>query len=203
MIKIIAVLCGLSSPANCHEQTVTTSDFADVSMQSCLMGATQLAEWMNLHPAERPAGWRCVISLTCGGRKNCSSGAAAREVLPVSSESSPQVQQPSCRERSALASAQTKSGLPIRLQIVGRFRDEANAGPYRTHLKEARPWATSGQVLEQEGSETVDCGYPGLARRLIDTGLDTRHAAHPGLRHDLLLGLSLPWVAGLYRRDPI
>ncbi|MET4391488.1 hypothetical protein ABIB73_007279 [Bradyrhizobium sp. F1.4.3] len=94
MIKIIAVLCGLSSPANCHEQTVTTSDFADVSMQSCLMGAPQLAEWMKLHPAERPAGWRYVISLTCGGRKNCSSGAAAREVLPVSSESSPRYSSP-------------------------------------------------------------------------------------------------------------
>ena len=39
MIKIIAVLCSLSSPANCHEQTVTTSDFAEVSMQSSLMGA--------------------------------------------------------------------------------------------------------------------------------------------------------------------
>jgi hypothetical protein len=39
MITIIAVLCSLSSPAYCHEQTVTTSDFADVSMQSCLMGA--------------------------------------------------------------------------------------------------------------------------------------------------------------------
>ena len=38
MIKIIAVLCSLSSPANCHEQTVTTSDFTDISMQSCLMG---------------------------------------------------------------------------------------------------------------------------------------------------------------------
>ena len=34
MIAIIAVLC-----RNCHEQTVTTSDFAHVSMQSCLMGA--------------------------------------------------------------------------------------------------------------------------------------------------------------------
>jgi hypothetical protein len=50
MIAIIAVLCSLSSPANCHEQTVTTSDFADVSMQSCLMGAPQLADWMNQHP---------------------------------------------------------------------------------------------------------------------------------------------------------
>ncbi len=38
LIKIIAVLCSLSSPANCHEQTVTTSDFADISMQSCLDG---------------------------------------------------------------------------------------------------------------------------------------------------------------------
>jgi hypothetical protein len=61
VIKIIAVLCSLSSPANCHEQTVTTSDLADVSMQSCLMGAPQLAVWMKDHPAERLAAWRCVI----------------------------------------------------------------------------------------------------------------------------------------------
>jgi hypothetical protein len=60
VIKIIAVLCSLSSPANCHEQTVTTSDFAEVSMQ-CLVGAPQIAEWMNQHPAERLAGWRCVF----------------------------------------------------------------------------------------------------------------------------------------------
>ena len=61
MIAIIAVLCSLSAPVNCHEQTVTTSDFADVSMQSCLMGAPQLADWMKNHPAERLAAWRCVI----------------------------------------------------------------------------------------------------------------------------------------------
>jgi hypothetical protein len=61
VIKIIAVLCSLSTPGNCHEQIVTTSDFAEVSMQSCMMGAPQLAEWMNQHPAERQAGWRCVI----------------------------------------------------------------------------------------------------------------------------------------------
>jgi hypothetical protein len=58
---IIAVLCSLSSPANCHEQIVTTSDVADVTMQSCLMGAPQLAEWMRQHPAERLAAWRCTI----------------------------------------------------------------------------------------------------------------------------------------------
>lgn len=61
MIKIIAVLCSLSAPADCREQIVTTSDFADVSVQSCLMGAPQLAEWMKDHPAERLAAWRCVI----------------------------------------------------------------------------------------------------------------------------------------------
>jgi hypothetical protein len=61
VIKVIAVLCSLSSPENCHEHTVTTSDFAEVSMQSCLMGAPQLAEWMKQHPAERLAAWRCVI----------------------------------------------------------------------------------------------------------------------------------------------
>jgi hypothetical protein len=61
VIKIVAVLCSLSSPTNCHEQIVTTSDLADVSMHSCLMGAPQLAEWMNQHAAERLAGWRCVI----------------------------------------------------------------------------------------------------------------------------------------------
>lgn len=61
MIKIVALLCSLSSPASCHEQLVTTSDFAEVSMQSCLMGAPQLADWMKDHPAERLAAWRCVI----------------------------------------------------------------------------------------------------------------------------------------------
>ena len=61
MIKIIAVPCSLSSPTNCHEQIVTTSELADVSMHSCLMGAPRLAEWMDQHPAERLAGWRCVI----------------------------------------------------------------------------------------------------------------------------------------------
>ena len=61
MIKIIAVLCKLSVPANCYEQTITTSDVAVVSLQSCLMGAPQLAEWMKQHPAERLAAWRCVI----------------------------------------------------------------------------------------------------------------------------------------------
>ena len=61
MIKIIAMLCSLASPGQCHEQVVTTSDFADVSLTSCMMGAPQLADWMKEHPADRLAGWRCAI----------------------------------------------------------------------------------------------------------------------------------------------
>jgi hypothetical protein len=66
MIKIIAALCSLASPSNCHEQLVTSSDFEQISVQSCLMGAPQLAEWMNQHPAERLAAWRCVIGQQSG-----------------------------------------------------------------------------------------------------------------------------------------
>ena len=61
MITIIAVLCSLAAPANCRERTVTNSDFAEISMQSCMMGAPQLADWMKQYPAERLAGWRCVL----------------------------------------------------------------------------------------------------------------------------------------------
>ena len=61
MIKIVGVLRSLASPGDCHEQTVATSDFAELSMQSCMMGAPQLADWMKEHPAERLAGWRCEI----------------------------------------------------------------------------------------------------------------------------------------------
>ena len=66
MIKVIAVLCSVTTPADCNEVTVTSSDFAEISMQSCLMGTPQLAEWMNQHPAERLAAWRCVIGKSSG-----------------------------------------------------------------------------------------------------------------------------------------
>ena len=64
MIKIIAVLCGLFSPARPDR---ATSDFADVSMRFCLMSAAQLADLMKQHPAERLAAWRCVVGKQ-GGR---------------------------------------------------------------------------------------------------------------------------------------
>jgi len=61
LIKIIAVLCSLASSSDCRQLVVTTSDFADLSPSSCLVGAPQLAEWMKQDPAERLAAWRCVI----------------------------------------------------------------------------------------------------------------------------------------------
>jgi hypothetical protein len=67
MIQIIAVLCSLSSPTDCREQTVTTSDFADISVTSCLMGAPQLAEFMKQYPGQRLAGWKCVIGQRARG----------------------------------------------------------------------------------------------------------------------------------------
>ena len=67
MIQIIAVLCSLSSPADCQEKTVTTSDFADITLTSCLMGAPQLAEWMQQFPNKRLAKWRCVIGAPSKG----------------------------------------------------------------------------------------------------------------------------------------
>lgn len=60
MITIIAVLCSLSS-GDCRDVLVTNSDFADISISSCLMGPPKLAEWMKQHPADRMAGWKCVI----------------------------------------------------------------------------------------------------------------------------------------------
>ena len=61
MLKVLAVICRLAAPTDCHEETVTTSDFAEISLQSCLMGAPQLADWMKERPAYRLAAWRCSI----------------------------------------------------------------------------------------------------------------------------------------------
>ena len=61
MIKILAVICKLTAPADCQELTVTSSDFADLTMTGCLVGAPQLARWMEGHPGYRLASWRCSI----------------------------------------------------------------------------------------------------------------------------------------------
>jgi hypothetical protein len=56
-------------------------------MQSCLIGAPQLAEWMKQHPAERLAAWRCVIGKQDGrgvlGWKSASSREFAANPIGV------------------------------------------------------------------------------------------------------------------------
>lgn len=58
-VKVVALLCSLASPDNCHWQTVTTSDFSDVSAQGCKVGMPQLAEFMSHYPAHFLKRWRC------------------------------------------------------------------------------------------------------------------------------------------------
>ena len=61
MIKVIAVLCSLANTQDCHEVTVTNSDFTQLTMQGCMMGVVPMADWMKDHPAERLIRWRCEI----------------------------------------------------------------------------------------------------------------------------------------------
>jgi hypothetical protein len=56
MTTIIAGLCSLYSPASCSERTVTTSDFADISIQSCLVGAPQLGRVDEATSSRAPGG---------------------------------------------------------------------------------------------------------------------------------------------------
>jgi hypothetical protein len=61
MIKVLAIICKIASADDCQELTVTTSDLADISLQSCMMGAPQLADWMKGHPGYRLASWKCAM----------------------------------------------------------------------------------------------------------------------------------------------
>jgi hypothetical protein len=97
VIKIIAVLCSFSSPANCHEQTVTTSDFAEVSMQSCLMGAPQLAECLGasrrapggMALRDRQTGWQRSLGWKAASSRVRGRSDRRRVVNPSYSESDP------------------------------------------------------------------------------------------------------------------
>jgi hypothetical protein len=62
MIKIIATLCSLASPNNCHEVTITSSDWQEgLTMSSC-HDVPKIVQWVQQnHPADRLAGWKCQI----------------------------------------------------------------------------------------------------------------------------------------------
>lgn len=62
MIKLIAVLCSLANPVDCHEETVTTSDVTEtLNVISCQVGEASLVEWLKLRPQYRLIKWKCQI----------------------------------------------------------------------------------------------------------------------------------------------
>ena len=61
MIKILATLCRLSNPVDCHETLVTSTDYQDLTMTACLIGMPALAKWMEGYPQYRLAGWKCQL----------------------------------------------------------------------------------------------------------------------------------------------
>jgi len=61
ILHIIATICSLSDPSQCREQEVTNDQFADVSMQTCMLGSPALAEWMASHPGYRLMKWSCQL----------------------------------------------------------------------------------------------------------------------------------------------
>ncbi len=60
-VKVIAVLCALANPTNCHEETVTTSEMSGVSGMGCQMGMVALSEFMRERPQYRLAKWKCQM----------------------------------------------------------------------------------------------------------------------------------------------
>lgn len=59
MILVIATLCALASPSDCHDQIVASSVSDDLTMTGCVVGIPQLAAFMALYPDYRLASWRC------------------------------------------------------------------------------------------------------------------------------------------------
>jgi hypothetical protein len=47
MIKLVAVLCRLAAPYDCHDETVTTA----ISMTACTIAVRELPTWAEKFPA--------------------------------------------------------------------------------------------------------------------------------------------------------
>jgi hypothetical protein len=64
LIKIIATLCSLAAPSDCHDETVASIALASGSMlqSSCLVGMPELASWMSNYPDYRLKEWKCVVA---------------------------------------------------------------------------------------------------------------------------------------------
>ncbi len=57
MIKLVAVLCRLAAPYDCHDETVTNA----LTMGDCMVAVKTLAGWAEQFPAYRVGGWKCQL----------------------------------------------------------------------------------------------------------------------------------------------
>lgn len=55
MIKLVATLCRLASPFDCHDQAVTSN----TSMSECMLAVRSLGDWSQQFPAYEVRGWKC------------------------------------------------------------------------------------------------------------------------------------------------
>lgn len=63
MMKIIATLCSLSAPSDCHDETVASIAFTDGPIRPlCQIAMPELASWMRNYPEFRLAEWKCVVA---------------------------------------------------------------------------------------------------------------------------------------------
>jgi hypothetical protein len=62
MIRILAVICQISSAENCREVQITNSDLQlGLTMTNCLVGMPAIVEWMKSYPQYRLQSWKCQI----------------------------------------------------------------------------------------------------------------------------------------------
>jgi len=64
-IKLIATLCRLNFPADCHDEMVTTS----ISMTECMVAVRGLPQWSEQFPAYYVAAWKCQIGVKATERE--------------------------------------------------------------------------------------------------------------------------------------
>jgi len=62
MLKLFATICSLTSPFDCHQEQVTTTEL-DPRLTGilCPIAEPSLATWLEQWPGYRLAGWKCQI----------------------------------------------------------------------------------------------------------------------------------------------
>jgi hypothetical protein len=63
LITVLVNVCVLATGA-CHNEVITSSDTdPTLTIQGCLMGEKEVAQWLNERPQYRigPEGWKCIL----------------------------------------------------------------------------------------------------------------------------------------------